>query len=428
MPNPLQATTKLTIRQSIGDKLGDVIVSEVTDTKDSSSLWDTYGLANGGTDEYKGRQAQINIPAGSIVAGEKSFVSAFNSSDKDCTMAPIFTAALTDGDTYEMWKVFRIEEINREIDDAYRRVSARCLQEKETHDTYTEDSIYEYNVLSSFQGLYRVEYVYTAVIDHLLHNCDAAWTAGSSVTATADTSFKREGTASAKLVVAAGASAGAVLGYIDISSMDISDADRLEFDMYSSIALTAAELDFVLDNTSGCVSPIESLDIPTMAAATWYRHSIALANPHLDTAIISLGVVNTTDVGACTLYFDNVRAVKDGSKVYKELPPEYWDIAKGSTNYLKITPNGLSLIGNPKFLRLSGYQLPTMLTTDSTVTEIDSDYIIAQVVGTLLIGHAKSSRLDIENRLDKSKFWLGEAANLKTKISTAYRGNTKWIT
>ncbi len=428
MPNPMQSTTRVTIRQSIGDKLGDIIVSEVSITKDTSSLWDTYALQKGGTDEYIGRQVQINTPVGSIVAGEKSFVSAFNATDKDCTMAPAFTANLTDGDTYEMWNIFRIEEINREIDDAYREVSARCLQERETHDSYTDKDIYEYAILTSFQGLYRVEYVYNTLIDHLLSDCETAWTAGSSVTATADTAFKRLGNASAKLVVADGAAAGGILGYDTIGSIDISDADRLEFDMYSTIALSAAELDFVLSASAAIAATTESLDIPAMNAATWYRHSIALANPESDTAIISLGLVNTTDVGACTLYIDNVRAVKDGSKQYREVPPEYWSIAKGSTNYLKFDKNGKGLIGEARFLRLSGYELPTMLTTDSTVTEIDSDYIIAQVVGTLLVGHAKSSRLDIEDRIGKSEYWLEKAEKLKTKINTQYRGSTRWIT
>ena len=430
MSNPIQSQTRLQIRQSIGRHVGDIIVSEVTITKDTSSLWDTYALQQGGTDEYIGRQVMINVPQGSIVAKEKSFVSAFNATDKDCTMAPVFTANLTDGDTYEMWNVMTIEEVNDLINQAITSISAGALQLKQDDSNFTSQQIYEYDWLSNYKGLSKVEYVYNTVIDHLLHNCDTAWTAGASVTATADTSFKKEGTASAKLVVAAGAAAGAVLGYIDISTMDISDSDRVEFDMYSSIALSAGELDFVLDDTSAVVSPVESIDIPAMDAATWYRHSLTLANPHLDSAIISLGVVNTTDVGACTLYFDNIHAVKNGSKLYRELPNQdayFWGIVKNGTDYLQLTERGLSVARFPTQIRLTGYQLPSLFSDDTTNSEIDPEFIIAYSVYMLLTAHAKSSRLDVTDRAGKAETWKDTMDRTRRNTRTNFDGNTKWM-
>lgn len=427
MSNPIQSQNRLEIRHPIGYNIGDIIVSEVTDTKDTSSLWDTYALQKGGTDEYIGRQVQINTPTGSIVSGEKSFVSAFNATDKDCTMAPIFTANLTDGDTYEMWKVFTIEEVNEMIKQAIISITAGALQLKQDDSNFTTKQIYEYDWLSNYKGLYKVEYVYSIAVDHLLSDCETAWSAGANVTATADTSFFKHGNASAKLVVAAGAAAGAVLGYDTIGSIDISGADRLEFDMYSSIDLSAGELDFVLDDTAACVSPIESIDIPAMTASTWYRHSLSLVNPHLDTAIISLGLVNTTDVGACTLYFDNIRAVKNGSKLYEELPVQHWDIVKNGTDYLKLTRSGLSLASNPTQIRLTGYQLPSLLSDDTTDSEIDPEFIIAYATYMLLTAHAKSSRLDVTDRAAKAKEWKETMDRTRRNTRTNYAGNTRWM-
>lgn len=172
MSNPIQGQDREAIRQSIGRHVGDIIVSEVSITKDTSSLWDTYALQRGGTDEYIGRQVQINTPVGSIVSGEKSFVSAFNATDKDCTMAPAFTANLTDGDTYEMWNVLKIEEVNDVINQAITSISAGALQLKQTTSQFTEVNHYEYDWLSTFKGLYKVEYVYRTTIDHLLSDCE----------------------------------------------------------------------------------------------------------------------------------------------------------------------------------------------------------------------------------------------------------------
>lgn len=254
-----------------------------------------------------------------------------------------------------------------------------------------------------------------------------SWTAGSNVVHTADTAFKKFGNASAKLVVADGASAGGILGYDTIGSIDISDADRLEFDMYSTIALSAAELDFVLSASAAIAATTESLDIPAMVASTWYRHSIALANPESDTAIISLGVVNTTDVGACTLYFDNIRAVKDGSKIYKELPVQHWDIVKNTTDYLKLTSAGLSVTGSPTQIRLTGYQLPSLFSGDTTDSEIDPEYIIAYSVYMLLTAHAKSSRLDVTDRSAKAKEWKEIMDRTRRNTRTNFEGNTRWL-
>ena len=47
----------------------------------------------------------------------------------------------------------------------------------------------------------------------LVHDCESAWTAGTNVTATADTAIFKAGTKSCKLVVADPATAGQLLAY-----------------------------------------------------------------------------------------------------------------------------------------------------------------------------------------------------------------------
>ena len=427
MPPVIQSRTLKNIRQDAGIALGVLIKGTASSTLDTSSLIDTYGLIGGALNSYRDRQVVIVTPVGSIVAGEKSFVSSSISTDATC--APVFTAAITDGDAYEMWQLFLQEEIDDLINQAIQEVTQICLQLKEATDIFSLPNTYEY-VLTDFKGLYKVEYVSSIGIEHLLDNCEDAWTAGTSVTASADTAFKKKGTYSAKFVVDAAAASGATLCYEDISSVDLSDSDKVEFWMYSSIALTAGQLQFMLGATAAIASPLETIDIPAMDASTWYRHSLSLANPHLDTAIISIGVRQAAgvDVGAFTFYLDEVDAVLANSKIYKELIPEYWDIVKGSSPKLKLPSNGLSVTGTDKQLRLSGFAIPALLTADADVSEIDPAWLVNKVIGEALLNHAKSPQLTLSDRLGIGQTRLARAERDKTRISSAILPNTKWTT
>uniref|UniRef100_A0A6M3J510 Uncharacterized protein n=1 Tax=viral metagenome TaxID=1070528 RepID=A0A6M3J510_9ZZZZ len=430
MAIPIQGQNKGELRRSIGRNLGIVTIGAITavpGTPDTTSVIDTTNLT-GGDDEHNGKQVMIYDATGSIVDGETRRVTDYLGSASDATTTA-FSANTAVGDKYEMCDTpWLIADIDDAINQAIMAVTKDCLQVKETETTWTADKVKEYDCLSGFVGLHKVEYVSSVGVEVILDTCDTAWTAGSAnVTVTADTSFKKEGTASAKLVEDGNSAAGAILGYATISSADISDCDALEFWLYSSIALTAGQLDFALDNTAAIASPIESLDVPATTAATWTRHVVSLANPQSDTAIISLGIVNTSDVGACTLYIDDVKAVKKGSRVYKTLNPQYWTIARGSTNYLQLNESGKSVTGDNTLLRLSGYQLPALLSDDTTDSEIDPTYIIEQTTGWLAIGHAKSSRLQIKDRASFSKYHLGLAEAIKPSLRSTIFPDTRMI-
>lgn len=430
MANPMQARNRLEMRQSIGRNLGVVTIGTITavpTTTDTSSVIDTLYL-QGGDDEHIGKLMLIFDPAGNIAAGEIDVVIDYVGADHDATVRG-FSTNITVGDDYEMWdKPWTMGDVNDAINQAIMSVTDDCLQVKKTENNWTALNTYEYPWLSSFKGVHLVEYVSSVGIEVVVDRCDVVWTAGSNVTVTLDKSFMNtEGTGAAKLVVADGAIAGAVLAYEDFTAIDISDCDALEFWLYSSIALSAGEWDIVLDDNAGCVSPTESIDVPATTAATKTRHVVDLANPHLDTAIISVGLVNTTDVGACTAYIDDIKAIKKGSRKYQELNPQYRSIVKGSTNYIKFTPQGLALIGTPTLVRLTGYELPALLTDDSTDSEIDPDYIISQATGQLLLNSVKPTRLSVKDRKTQAEYWLGIAERKKSGIRTHILPDTIWI-
>ncbi len=426
MPIAIQGQNRGELRRAIGRSLGIVIIGTATSTVDTTSLIDTANL-RGADDERNGEQVMIYDATGSIVDGETKLVSDFAGATYDATTAA-FSANITSGDKYEMWKIpWYLSDVNDAIDQAILKASAKCLQNKQTEATFTQSSKYLYDCLSSFKGVHTIEYEESIGEAVEVDDCDTVWTAGASVTASLDTTFNIEGSGCAKLVVAVGAAAGAILGYGTISSKDLSGCDKVEISMYSTIALTAGYLDLVLSASAAIAATTESLDIPAMAANTWYRHIITLANPLSDTAIISVGLVNTTDVGACTLYVDYIRAVDSKSRIYKELNPRYWSLVRASTPLLQITSTGLSIIGNPRLLRISGYELPDMLSDDTTDVEIDPDFIINYAKGILMTGHAKSSSLDIENREKKGNDFLALALQRLNFISTSIFPDTRML-
>jgi hypothetical protein len=414
----IQSLTRGSIRRSVGKNLGIVTDGVATSNGLATTLIDTINLV-GGDDEFNGREVMIYDATGSIADGSEAVVSDFTGSTNTATVNAAFDGAdiTTALDKYEMWKTpWRIADINDAINQAINDVTSRALKIKEIHTPFTEASKYLYDVLSGFTHISKVEYVYNKGAYHLLDNCEDAWTGGTGTTITADTAFKKVGNASSKNVVV-GVGVTTILCYKAISSTDISDCDKVEFWMYSSIALTAGQLQIKLDDTAAIASALEAIDIPAMDAATWYKHSLSLANPHLDTAIISIGIYQVANVADFTFYIDEVDVSMSTSKVYKELSGEYWNIAKGTTPYLQLTTQGLNVIGENTQLRLTGLQIISRMDADATVSDIDPAWLIARVTGRLLISHAKSPYLDIEDRAGLAKYWLGEAAGRETGLT-----------
>lgn len=434
-----QEQNRQEIRQAIGFNLADMFLGEQTSTTDTSSLIDTYALAasRGGDDEFNGRQVHIYDATGSIVDGEKSWVTDYASSTFDCTCAPVFTASLTDGDKYEMWKVFTVEEINNAINQAIIDATGDSLVTRVTDGNFTLSGEYEYDWLVpfafglDFKGLHKAEYLADVGTVHDIDLCEEAWDAlaGGNVTCATDTTYNVEGDYAGKITIAVGAAANDIVATNVIGSLDISDCDEVEITIRSTVALSAGDLHLLLDDTAACASGsvVETLDIPATLANTTTTHVIDLANPHLDTAIISVGIELETDKGAMILYVDRIRAVKSSTKRYVSLNPDHWGIAKGDTPKFKLTDQGLSLVGENTQMRLSGYAAPDIFSDDTTDSEIDPAWIIDRVTGRLLIAHAKSSRLDIKDKTNLSKYWLAEAQARLPHIRTQVLPNTRWV-
>ena len=186
----------------------------------------------------------------------------------------------------------------------------------------------------------------------LIEDCEDAWNeiTVSGVTSSTSTD-KQVGTYSAYLVVARGAIAGAtILATEAISSLDLSGSVNVRFWIKASGAgKSTGDLQLLLDNTAACASPLETLNIPALVQGEWTLVTLALADPSLLTAVISIGIKTTTSmwVTGATIRIDDVQGVTlgglgdpRGAIVVTDDTDEYLVVADSSQAIY--TPDGIT--------------------------------------------------------------------------------------
>ena len=153
--------------------------------------------------------------------------------------------------------------------------------------------------------------------DLVVDSCDSAWTAKANVTATEEGTIKKEGTASAKLVIADAFTTGLVATH-DFSAIDISGHNSISFWIRSTANINKGVLQLVYDEDAACASPSQSTDIPALKANTWTKVSLSLSAAAADrNAVISVGINAVSDPGAVTIYVDDIRTeMQEAGKAY----------------------------------------------------------------------------------------------------------------
>lgn len=138
------------------------------------------------------------------------------------------------------------------------------------------------------------------------------WTAGANATLSDDAGDKGDGSGSVKITVGAGAGADEVLAYADIPLTDISrDGQRVSvrFWLKSDVALDNDDIRILLDDAAGAGgfgTPLETFEVAASDAATWYHYARYCSTPDSDTAVISVGVLQHVDKGACNIWIGKV--------------------------------------------------------------------------------------------------------------------------
>ena len=404
----IQGRTRKELRQSIGYNLGAMRIGTATGTGSTTTLVDaSLTTVIGGNDDHVGKW--IVFTSGDN-DGDIARVTDYVASTTTLTFAA--DAGVTVGtstassDTYELWDMdYSPSMIHDMINQAVINATGHVYDPVENLDLHSNGRQLRFDVPS---GLSMVQDIYyrDKIDSTSITNCNSVFdeSVDSDFTVTADTEDKKQGTASNKMVVAVGASAGDLVTD-SIASKDISKYDYIEFWVKSTVATSAGNLKIHLDNTANCASPLESADVPALTADTWKFVRVALSNPELNTAIISVGLEYDADIGACTIWLDDIRVVVNDSAHWKKVPRNLWKIDREANDIVFDSYfNGLV---SYDLLKIVGGDKPAILSADSTATEIDDQYVIATATALAFSSSSGGPSTDPEARRQQAAFWFG---------------------
>ena len=134
-----------------------------------------------------------------------------------------------------------------------------------------------------------------------------------------------------------------------------------------------------------------------------------LANPELDVAIISIGLKYDVDLGACTIWLDDISVVRNDTAIWRRLPKHLWSVDKEARDLI-LTSEGRGLVGS-SLIKLVGGDDPALFTAESSATELDDFYVIARTTGLALASASGGAATDPDSKRTHAGYWFGMAAS-----------------
>ncbi|MEE8517588.1 MAG: archaellin/type IV pilin N-terminal domain-containing protein [Dehalococcoidia bacterium] len=159
----------------------------------------------------------------------------------------------------------------------------------------------------------------TSIARTVLHSADVSWTtATSDITDTTETADRKEGTASRKLDVA-GAFGSGLIAFKDITAVNLNSPDHFAVRLWvkSDTTLVAGVLELLLDDSTGCASPEQTMGLPALTANVWKHALLDIPTPATSTldAVVCVGISAASDPGTIVLYIDDVEAPAEVSDI-----------------------------------------------------------------------------------------------------------------
>lgn len=398
----IQGRTRQQLRQSIGYNLGALTAATVTSNGSTTTLIDN--LVRGGDDSQNGKWIYYTTSGNN--SEKVTRVSDYVQSSTTMTLSPALAASTAADDTYEVWDdAYSPSVINEFINQAIIDATGHAYDPVEKLDLHGDGHSARLDIPSGISMVSRVDY--RAAVDSVdIHDSESTFDekTDSDFTQSLDTQDRKSGNSALKFVIAAGASAGDFVTD-SISSLDLSKYDTLEFWIKSTVATSAGNLKILLDDTASCASPLETLSVPALTADTWKFCRVSLANPETDSAIISVGFEYDSDLGACTVWLDEVKAVRNDSAIWATLSRRAWRLDKEAAD-LVLTMDGRQSVGS-RLIKLVGGDKPALLTADSTATEVDDQFVIAKATALALSAASGGPSTDPDQRRGQAAFWFG---------------------
>ena len=413
--------TRAQLRQSIGFNLGAIKTGTATGGTNNTLI--DVNTFRGGDDTYNGKIV-IVTDASDGTTQTTQYVNDYTASNNTIQFQQNASFTVASGDTYEIWDaIYDPATINEFINQAIIDATGSVYDPIEDISLHSDGKSLRFDIPDNIAMIQNIHYR-NSVDFTRLHSCNAVFdesgtstssaSTNANIVASVDTKIKKQGTASNKFVYAAGASAGDV-STDKITEKDISNYDYLEgwikITRSGEAATSAGNLKILLDNTANCASPLETLSVPALTDDTWTFFRVKLANPELDTAIISVGLEYDADLGAATVWLDDLSVVKNDSAEWMPIPRNLWKIDKEAKDI--IFDNYVHGTARYNLLKIVGGDKPALLTGDTGTSEIDEQYIIARATA-LAFAHASGGpTTDPDNKNNMAGFWMGLSQSAK---------------
>lgn len=154
----------------------------------------------------------------------------------------------------------------------------------------------------------------TATID----NCESAWTQSANITATADTTYKKEGSKSCKLVPASAFATGKMAYFTLASPINLSSYQNVSLwvKVTADVAAGVYQLCLCSDNTGD--TPVDQLTLPALAydvsdsGLSWQKVLLKKGSA-LGASIASIALYALSDPGTTQIYLDHIIACNNFS-------------------------------------------------------------------------------------------------------------------
>lgn len=394
---PVIATqTREDLRVSIGRILTAVKLITGAATGTTTTLL-TDSVATGVATDFNGRWLVFTSGTNNDGLIRQVTTSTVSSNRVTLTFFPAVTDATASADTAELWdEAYNPADIHEYIQQAILDVTGRVFDPVESKvadvNLCGDGKTSRFDIPTDYEYI-RDVYVRDRVTSVQIHNCDSEWdeqTVLANVTRSVDPEDKKQGSGANRFVFVAGAGTGIVSSKA-ITSLDLRKFTHVEAWGKSTVTTAAGDLRILLDDTASVASVLENLLIPILTADTWRYCRLAMDTPELDSAIISVGLRHQVDIGAATVWLDDLKAVDNNTAHWSPLPRNLWTIDK-EARVLVLVDGGVEWVGS-KLMKLVGGDNPLLLAADADTNEVPDSYIIYRAVGLTLM-----TRPETENR------------------------------
>ena len=408
----IQGRTLKQLRQAVGFNLGALHTGTAYDAGSNTTLISLTFV--GGDDSYNGKWIAV-ADASNSDSTEFRIISDYTASAYRATLQQQLSFATAAGDSYEVWdEPYKPETINEFINQAIVDSTGKVYDPIENISLHGDGKQTRYDIPSGISQISKIEYR-NKISYTRLHDCGTTFDekTDSDFTQSLDTKDKKQGTQALKMVIASGASAGDFVTD-SITSKNISGYDYIEMWVKSTVATSAGNLKLLLDDSASCASPLETLSIPALTADTWTFVRMQLSTPELDTAIISVGLEYDSDLGACTVWIDDITAVKNDTAEWSTLDRRLWKIDKEARDLILLR-DGQDAIGYA-LIKIVGGDKPALLSAETDTTEIPEAYIIAFATARALLANSGGASTDPDSRRQLAAYWDGETNRAKASF------------